>query len=155
MPGFKDDILKVARGLGIPTGQFDAVSIHAWPPIMKRIEASFIMKTDSNTRFNWWWESFKGKRVSIFFENGRAFEQLSQLIEADEVVWFIGCDTARDPSKYWLFQGAVKAIQQVIGEFYAFEYYVVSKKYDWLLSVTDHDELIGLGSMTARMERLN
>ncbi|KAA9339708.1 hypothetical protein F0P96_03575 [Hymenobacter busanensis] len=154
MPGFKGDILNLARALGITADQFDAVGIHAWPSIMKRIEAAFIIKTDSNTKFNWWWESFKGQQVSIFFEDGMAFEQLSQLVDAEEPVWFIGCDTDRDPSKFWLFEGTINPIQQVISEFYHFEYYIVSKKYEWLLCETDHSVLTGLGSVIPKMKRL-
>ncbi|WP_432207229.1 DUF6756 family protein [Hymenobacter defluvii] len=59
-----------------------------------------------------------------------------------------------DPSKFWLFEGSVQAVQLVLHEFYAFEYYVVSKKYHWLLCETDHDELIGLGTIISKMHSL-
>ncbi|WP_162268237.1 DUF6756 family protein [Hymenobacter sp. PAMC 26628] len=68
MPGFKDNLLQLARSSGISPKYFEAVGIHVWPAILHKIEAAFITKTSSNMHFNWWWENFKGPQYSIFFE---------------------------------------------------------------------------------------
>ncbi|QIX59960.1 hypothetical protein HER32_01635 [Hymenobacter sp. BT18] len=154
MPGFKDDLLQLAKRLHIPSDEFDAVSIHAWPSVLHKIEAAFVIKTSSNTHFNWWWESFKPPQYRHFFENGHAYECLRQLIDAHELVWFVACDSSKDPSKFWLFQGRVHAIQAILRECYAFEYYIVSKKYEWLLCETDHDVLVGLKGVIPKMQGL-
>ena len=69
-------------------------------------------------------------------------------------MWLVACDAAHDPSKLWLFQGTVTAIQQLLHEHPAFEYYVVSKKYAWLVCETEHDVLFGLGDIIPKLEAL-
>ena len=155
MPGFKDELVQVAQSLGILPHDFSAVGIHEWPSIMRNIESAFVIKMNSNTRFNWWWESFKGIKCRIFFEDDTASTVLDQLIEQQEKVWFVACDTDHDPSKFWLFQAMVKSIQLVVSEHYFFEYYIISKKYEWLLCETDHSVLIGLGSIIPKMQALH
>lgn len=154
MPGFKDQLLRLARVLGFSPQDFDAVGIHAWPAILHKIEKAFVQRTDSNTHFNWWWESFKEPQYSLLFEDGRAYAHLDQLLDPQEQVWFVACDTAHDPSKFWLFHGTVTAIQQLLQEHYAFEYYVVSKKYTWLVCETEHDVLFGLGDIIPKLQAL-
>lgn len=155
MPGFKDDLLQLASSSGISPKDFDAVGIHEWPAIMHKIEAAFVLKTSSTTRFNWWWESFKGPQYRLFFDTAWAFDYLTQLVDEQEQIWFVACDTDQDPSKFWLFQSTVQAIQRLLQAHCYFEYYLVSKKYLWLLCETDHDVLIGLGSVIPRMQQLN
>jgi hypothetical protein len=154
MPGFKDDLLQEAHALGLSTTDFAAVGIHAWPAILRKIEAAFVKRFNSNTRFNWWWENFKGPQHRIFFESAWAFDYLTHLVDASEQVWLVACDTDRDPSKFWLFHGTVAAIQALLAEACHFEYYLVSKKYEWLLCETDHDVLVGLGSVIPKMQAL-
>lgn len=155
MPGFRDDLVRRATALSIASADFHAVGIHAWPAIMHKIEAAFIRKTNSNTHFNWWWESFKDPQYRLFFEDGPAYTLLTQLLDIHELVWFVACDSNTDPSKFWLFEGSVQAVQLMLHNSYTFEYYVVSKKYLWLLCETDHHELIGLGTIIPTMQHLS
>ncbi|WP_210465380.1 DUF6756 family protein [Rufibacter roseolus] len=152
MTGFKENAQKIANALGIISDDFEAVGIYAWPAIMQKIERAFVKKENSNTKFNWWWESFKGTQFQISFEQDNAFEFLDQLIDYEEKVWFVACDSYHDPSKFWLFQGYIKPIQKVIAELPYFEYYIISKKYEWLVCENHHGILIGLGNMVSRME---
>jgi hypothetical protein len=153
MTGFKENTLKIASALGLSTDDFEAVGIHAWPSIMQKIERNFVKKESSNTKFNWWWESFKGHQLSIDFENDNVFIYLDQIVDNEEKVWFVACDSDHDPSKFWLFQGYIKPIQKIIGELPYFEYYLVSKKYEWLICENDHGVLIGLGSIIPKMQQ--
>jgi hypothetical protein len=154
MPGLKDDLLQLAEALGIPRKDFEAVGIHAWPAILQKIEAAFVMKTNSNTRFNWWWESFKKPQYRIFFEKTHAWDCLPHVVTTPEKVWFVACDDDHDPSKFWLFEGTIHAIHLLLGNSHAFEYYIISKKYAWLLCETDHSVLVGLGSIIPVMQAL-
>jgi hypothetical protein len=86
MPGFKDDLDRLARNLNLDSDAFDAVGIHSWGICASQDESSFVMKTSSNTHFNWWWESFKAPVYRIFFEKGQAYEHLDQLIEPEEAI---------------------------------------------------------------------
>jgi len=51
-----------------------------------------------------------------------------------------------DRDKLLFYQGKVKAIQKILPETsYLDEYYLINKKYEWLLSVNHHDILTGTG----------
>lgn len=154
MPGLRDDLVRRATVLGIAAADFHAVSIHAWPAIMQKIEAVFIRKTNTNTHFNRWGENLKRPQYRVSSANGLAYPRLEQLLDPHEVVWFVACATDSDPSKFWLFEGTGKALQLLLREYYAAEYYIVSKKYHWLLCATDQQELIGLGTIIAKMQHL-
>jgi len=140
-----------ASKLKIPNDKFNIIGIHAWPEIFKKIEAEFIIRKNSNTRFNWWWETLKNDNVSVQFANNNAREYLHTIVDKNEKVWFVACDADRDPSKFWLFEGFIEPIQQIIGELHAFEYYVVSKKYEWFLAENHHGYLIGLGTVKSKL----
>jgi len=151
MTGLKDDLLKIAKSLGIKPDEFEAVGIYEWPAIMKKIEEAFVIKKNHNTRFNWWWESFKEPQYGINVES-HPYDYLHRLIDKTEKIWFVACDSNKDPSKFWLFQGYIEPIQKVLDEHYQFEFYIVSKKYEWLLCVNHHDNLIGLGSIISKLQ---
>ncbi|MDF5737958.1 MAG: hypothetical protein PUQ00_20480 [Nostoc sp. S13] len=56
---------------------------------------------------------------------------------------------------FWLYEGGIAVIADLIGEIYGFEYYIVSKKLEWLLGEDHNGVLIGVGqSMTEKIEYL-
>lgn len=147
-------LLATAKELKIPEDKFDIIGIHDWRDIFKKIEAKFIIKRNTNTRFNWWWDNLKSDRYSLDFPNDNTWRYLHLLIDNNEKVWFVACDSNRNPGKYWIFEGFIEPIQQIIGELNAFEYYVVSKKYDWFLAENHRGILIGLGSIKNKLFEL-
>jgi uncharacterized protein DUF6756 len=100
------------------------------------------------------WENLKSDRFSLEFPNDNAWKYLHLIIDKNEKVWFVACDSNRNPSKYWLFEGFIEPIQQILGALNSFEYYVVSKKYDWFLAENHHGLLIGLGAVKSKMLEL-
>lgn len=78
----------------------------------------------------------------VSFRNDDAFLYLDKLVDEDEKVWFI----ASEPDyKHWVYESRVKAIQKLIGNTYYFEYYIVSRKYEWLICENHHGLLMGIG----------
>ena len=151
---FKSEILAVAGNLGLTADEFDSVGIYEWPEIMKKIETKFVIRRNSNTKFNWWWEDLKGEQVAKAFPEDNGWTYLAQLVDKNEKVWFVGCNSKNDATKFWLFQGYVEPIQKVLSEMYSFEYYLISRKYEWMLCENHHGVMIGLGSIMDRLEGL-
>ncbi|WP_207431205.1 DUF6756 family protein [Sabulibacter ruber] len=149
--GFKDNLLKLARALAFKPDEFDAFGIYEWPAIMKRVEKEFIIKINSNTQFNQWRENLKSPQLGLALENPIA--PLSLLIDRNEKVWFVACDSYRDPTKLWLFQGYIEPIQRLLESHYRFEFYVISKKYEWLLCADHLNNLIGLGTIIPKIQQ--
>ena len=136
----KHELLQTAANLGLPYSYFRAIGITEWEPIMKRIENRFV-----SARYNkilWWWDGYlKGPVYSVLLP-GWPVDALDKIIPLHEQVWFIAED-----DKFWLFEGTIESIQQVLAESHAFEYYIVSKKYEWLLCENHHDVLFGVGDI--------
>ena len=136
----KHEILQIAAALGFSTADFRVIGITDWEPVMKKIEEKFLK--DQYNKWVWWWDGhFKGPvYASGLFSV--PFVILDKLIPLQESVWFIA---EGRKNKLWLFEGNIKSIQLVLAEIYAFEYYIVSKKYEWLLCENHHDVLFGVG----------
>jgi hypothetical protein len=161
MAGLKDDLCKVAARLALSQDDFGAVGIYAWPAIMRQIEAAFVIKTGLNTSFSWWWESLKHPQVHLQANQGHAVDYLPTLVAAHEPVWYVttraldyDVEEEQDPTKLWLFQGRMQAVHQVITASHPAEYYLVSKKYTWLLCGKRQDQLLGVGSILPKMQAL-
>jgi len=93
----------------------------------------------------WWWESFKESSKSILFENGLGFQELIDIVpDPDEVVWFVVED---DQSPFYpIYEASTLNIVKIIGECFAYEYYLIPKDKRWLICETHHNSIVGIGS---------
>lgn len=93
----------------------------------------------------WWWESFKEESESIAFEDGKGFERVLKIVpNPNEVVWFVVEDDQL--SYYPIFECSVTNAVSIIGECFAFEYYLIPKSKNWLICENHHNYVIGVGS---------
>jgi hypothetical protein len=102
----------------------------------------------------WWWEDFTQKSFS-FSDYERPFEVLNEIIpETKEKVWLMVEDDQED--FYPIYEVRPQIVQQIIGECFGFEYYIISKNKDWLICENHHNRLIGIGDKlrTKNLERI-
>lgn len=94
----------------------------------------------------WWWEAFKNESKSINFEDHKGFERITAIVpNSKELVWFIA---EEDQLPFYpVYEGTPEAITKVIGECYAFEYYIVQKNKEWLLCENHYNQVIGVGEL--------
>jgi len=143
MPNLREEILKIKKEHSIGDNSFKEVSHLDYGKILKKINSKFLTTKKYDDSI-WWWQSYKNlKRYAIHFKEGFAFEILNKILpKEEEKYWFIASE---ENGKYWLYESNIKTIQFVIGEMFGFEYYIISKKYNWILCENHHDILIGLG----------
>lgn len=93
----------------------------------------------------WWWESFKQESASITFEDGKGFQRITSFVPNPyEVVWFVVED---DQLPYYpIFECSASNAVSIIGECFAFEYYLIPKNKNWLICENHHNRVIGVGS---------
>lgn len=92
----------------------------------------------------WWWEDFKQESF-IFIDHDPPFALLNQIIpNSDEMVWFMVEDD--EEAFYPIYEVRPAVIKDIIGECFAFEYYVIDKSKEWLLCENHHNCLIGIGN---------
>ena len=137
----RKDIEAIRRELDIPESDFRTLPHTTdWHLFEERIYSSFCM-LEGKSRPYWLWENLRYERYWLSLQ-GYPDEILNQLVPATEVVWFM----AYDGDDFVHYQGKVAAIQKVIPECtYLDEYYLINKKYEWLLCVNHHNSLVGTG----------
>ena len=120
-----------------------------WHKLEERIYQRFC-RIDGKSRSNWLWASFKHETHSLQL-TVPAHTILHHLVTSDEVVWLM----AYDGSRFYFYEGLVAAIKRIIPEltYVMDEYYLISKKLDWLFCENHHDVLIGTGSFAIQQLR--
>ena len=68
-------------------------------------------------------------------------------------VFFEG--VAREQTKFWWYECTIETAIAVMEELWGCEIGIVNKQYDWLLMLTHHDILVGIGTpVVERLKRL-
>lgn len=120
-------------------------------PVYCSLVAHFV---DGGDR-RWWWEAFSQPSESITYDDGKGFEQLNQFVpDSKEVVWFVVED---DQLPYYpIFEASTENVMKIIGECFAFEYYLVPRDKSWLLCENHHNRIIGVGKqVVSAIQRVN
>jgi hypothetical protein len=100
----------------------------------------------------WWWETFRDPTASKSFPDGCAFEQLPEFVpDKTEECWFVVEDGDGDCYPVW--EATPADAVRVVGECFAFEYYIVPKHKRWLICENHHDRVIGVGEQIVRAIR--
>lgn len=143
MRNLRADIQKARREILLNENVFKEVSHLAYEEILEKVNSNFLT-TNRYSDTIWWWQVYKNlKQHAIHFREGYAFEIFTELLPVKETkYWFIASE---ENGKYWVYESNVEAIEMILKEMYGFEYYIVDKKYNWVLCENHHDILIGLG----------
>ncbi|WP_339249140.1 DUF6756 family protein [Paenibacillus sp. FSL P2-0136] len=108
-----------------------------WIRILREIEERFLVKTHHTQGLHWGWNRLQEPRLSASF-TAKDYSKLRDIIQ-DDSIWFIAEDCY---DKLWLYEGKRATILQVIPELcHLNEYYLISKKLQWLICEDHHDML--------------
>jgi hypothetical protein len=137
----QNDIDEACQKLRIPAADFSPLPFTTnWHQLEERIYQAFC-NIAGKGRPRWLWEKYKNEWYGLSLKD-YPDNILDQLVPNSETVWFM----AYDGDNFFFYQGKVKAIQQVLFECSPDEYYLINKKYEWLLNVNHHDYLTGTGA---------
>jgi len=110
-----------------------------WEEILESIESRFLVKNHYSHGLHWGWNKLKEPKLSMRFVD-QPYQYIREIIE-DDVFWFIVEDLN---DKLWVYEGEKDIIFELIPELcHLNEYYLVSKKYQWLIC-EDHHEIVHL-----------
>ena len=143
-----EEIDNALRTLSIPEGAFSSIPENEGAELYERLVAHFVNGGDRK----WWWESFSMPSSSKSFADGKGFERITAIVPApEEDIWFVA---EEDQLPFYpIYETTPALVQRVIGECYAFEYYIVPKSLAWLLCENHHNQVIGVGEqITVRLE---
>lgn len=138
------EIESVLRKLGISSKSFRLLPSDEGSVLYQELFTEFVTGADRR----WWWEAFSKPSSSKNFEDGKGFERIVELVpNPEERVWFV---VEEDQLPFFpIYEATPNAIQKVIGECYAFEYYIIPKSKSWLLCENHHNRVIGVGKQVA------
>ena len=136
----RKDIEIARKELHIPLTDFSPLPHTTdWHRLEERIYSTFC-RIEGKGRPCWLWENYKNERYGLALKY-YPDNILNQLIPVTEIVWFM----TYDGDDFLFYKGKIEAIQQILLECSPDEYYLIDKKYKWLLSVNHHDSLTGTG----------
>ena len=148
MPNLRAAIYNVKKTHTIPNEHFKEVSPLNHEAIFKKINSTFLTTRQYNDS-HYWWRNYKNlDHYGIHFKDRFAFEQLEKIVPITKALfWFVASE---QNGKYWLYESDLESIKLILSEMYGFEYYLIDKKYQWILCENHHDILIGMGAIITR-----
>jgi hypothetical protein len=153
---FRADIAAVVQALNLAPSDFRLLGLHEYESVLLSIIDQFTTLDRKGVNQPWLWDAFRTPRCSMPLDDATAV--LKKLGPITETVWFIAEDARRNKryGNYWVYEGKIGPIVDVIREIHYFEYYVVSKKFEWLLCENHHDILIAVGEpMVAQLSQIS
>ena len=143
------EIQKLREELNISNDEFSEANINEWQEIESKIWTRF--SSIKNSR--WIWESLVDEHSAIPVNHDTL--DLELLLDSSEKVWFLFDETVNEQTKFWIYEGSIRAFNQIFGEsVWTDEILIISKKYEWILIINHHDIIIGTGKMKDQIEKL-
>jgi hypothetical protein len=153
MKSFRDEINKIIEELHLSDEDFQLVRLTRYREILVSIVEKFTRL--KKTQINMWWWNYFNEPIYNFCPKD-VFEVLPELIDKEESVWFIIEDERKAEEHFWLYEGRINAVVSILKELSFEEYYIVSKKLEWILCENHHNLLIGSGKhIIEKMKSVN
>ena len=141
MSHVKEEISKAIETLSLTPGDIKLLDYESSREIFEKCQSRFV----NSIARRWWWEDFKDVSFCIS-DIERPFEHLEEFIpDSENHVWLMVEDDQAD--FYPIYDCSPKKIGALIGECFAFEYYIINKDLKWLLCENHHSRLIGAGDI--------
>ena len=142
METLSDEIMNAVQRLGISASRFRLPPAQEAERVVSRAERAFVRVPGRR----WWWTAFRCRGYAVVFVDYRGYRRLTQIAPpSDQRNWLIANVDEVSPGPVLVYEGSLEAMQAVLGACYAFEYYVVSPHFDWLICESHHNVVIATG----------
>ena len=156
LPSMRDEIQKAIVDASITPDELRLVSHLKYQDILIRILDKRTSLGTKGLDYKWWWGNFKEPTFSRQIVNNQV--KFSALFPPTESIWFVAEDFYRNKKvgRYWLYEGTVAAIDKLFWEMFGFEFYIVHRKFEWLLCLNHDDILIASGEeAVSRLQKID
>jgi hypothetical protein len=144
------DLENIRKELKISSENFIEVKHYSYENILKQIGERFTNLGARATKYFWLNHNLKGDVVSFMPKSEEDVTKILRVIIPDNpILWFIGAETYKGKSKYWLYESDLNSAIAILDEMYFFDFYLVDKKYNWLISEEDYGVLLSVGEPVA------
>jgi hypothetical protein len=148
----RDEIEQIVKEHKINRGRFFEVSKQSYKLIIEKIELTFVDKSKS------WNEDIHWVNMGKYNPNLKCVSstmsdwsiwlvELLDIIPSDSLMYILFEDTKNFEPKYWLYESYIKELILILNEINGLDdFYIVSKKYNWLISLNHHDAISYVGN---------
>jgi hypothetical protein len=134
-----DEIQRATETLGFPRERFGRLA----PEEARRVYDSALRHFVPHGQPRWWWEHFPAS-TGVHFPGGEGRNHLTEIVpDENERVWFVAEDFVRPEYSVW--EASARDVQAVIDECSGFEYYLIQRRFGWLVCENHHDVVIAVG----------
>lgn len=144
------DIQKYCKEHGIEKDKFHFVNIFKWQDIYNKIIDNFVDKTKNyNPDLHWLNTNGtfrKDKTIQYAFDSRNQWSWILKLPKFVENRNDTAYLLIEGSSKYWVSEGNLKTIAEIIyEELFSDDYYIVDKKYRWMITCNHHECVLFVG----------
>jgi hypothetical protein len=129
------------------------LNIIKWNEIEHKIINYF---TGTNEGFTWMWENKILNKFKNYSKEISDYNILTKIlfetINQNETLWFFIEDGLNYKTKYWGYEGKINEIIKLLGEISLSDFYIISKKLEWVIGQNHHDILFGFGEIKELLE---
>lgn len=101
-----------------------------WKEIMKKLEAKFLIKENSNFHFNNWRERMKGKVALRTIPHNVIWKELEKLDTHRN--YFVIVMPGADSSKHYVYDCSAAAMEALLS-FTGGDFFIADKNYEWMV----------------------
>ena len=147
----RDEIEKCIKKFNVDRNRFYEVSKHSHKQIIKQIEDAFVDKSNRWSKdIHWSNMGYYRPDLKCFMktmDNWNWVNRLSEIIPSlCTSVYVLFEDAETYESKYWLYEAYISELITILNESALWgDFYIVSKKYEWLISLNHHDVISCIG----------
>ncbi len=146
----RDDIEIERKNLGLSNESFCEVSHYHYKEILRKIWGTFTALGHKAEEYSWINHHLSRSLVGYQPKNAIDVTKiLGDILPNDSKLWFIGQESKNGKPKYWLYESDIFSILKLLDQMYIFDYYIVNKKYKWLVSEEHHGVLLASGEPVA------
>lgn len=136
----RQDIEKTIKEFSLNRNRIFEVSKQDYKQILKKIEQTFVLygQTIHWANMGYYNQNFPVWTVDCR-DNPFWFEKLNKIIpNPQNAVYVLFEEMGRQRPKYWVFEMYLEELIIILNESIVNDYYIISKKYDWLISENHH-----------------
>ena len=146
MSSARKAIQSAVSALGLKEADFSPLSPVEERTVLGRLANHFVAESNCT----WWWEFFSQPFKWRSFEDGMGYARLAEIVPDKSSPAWLMVEADSSP-EFAVYSTSAASAQQVIGECYAFEYYLVAKDLSWLVCENHHDVVFALGDAQERL----
>lgn len=132
---FRDGATDTIKKYKIPSDEFYIVGFNKYEQILVDILKHFTNYGKKNLNSFRWWNDLKSEfnDTHTAIRDDEGYKYFDRVINDQEFFWLIVLETKNERPKYWVCEGKIKPIQIILNEAVCNDFYLVSKKFEWMI----------------------